>query len=309
MHATRAAARIPALCLGLGLAVGTACGGEAPSGVPVARTRADVGAGPGEDAAGTRFAVMGHLYPIAGDRARLRHFLERVDATNPDLVFVLGDSALGDPAVVALFRESLSAPLHATPGNHELKRGHREAYLESFPHLAQTVVAPDCNFVLVTSSMPLDDLRATVAEALAELEPGRPTVLLTHHRIWDDTLTSPGPYQHDKSYWFGEIHPVLEGRVDAIFAGNSKRQYFRDLSTGPNYGPQNVNNVYWADRVGDITAYSVGMGDGVPKAGFVVAEVVGGRLLLEAHAVVWDGEDPVDRSLIQPVRRSRPPRR
>lgn len=282
------------------------CGGEDPL-PPVVRETVFVGeAG---SARGTRFALMGHLYPIAKDPGRLREFLGAVNATRPDLVFVLGDSLLHDPAVVAVFEEVLEAPWHVTPGNHELKSERREAYLARFPDLATRVLAPDCNFLLVASSMSLDQFRGSLAGVLDGLETDRPTVLLTHHRIWDDTLLSAGPYQHDKSYWFDEIHPVLAGRVQAIFAGNSKRQYFRDLSTSPNYGPQNVNNVFWADRVGGLDAYSIGMGDGVPKATFAVAEVVGSRLLVEPHAHVWDGRDPVDRRLLQPIRRSRAPRR
>lgn len=224
-------------------------------------------------------------------------------------MFVLGDSSLEQPAVVAAFEQSFTVPIHATPGNHELEAGHREAYLARFPELVKTVSTPDGDFVLAASSLPIAELRAALDGALAALDPARPTILLTHHRIWDDTLTSAGPYQHDKAFWFDELYPTLRGRVDFIFAGNSRRQYFRDLSHSSNYGPQNLNAVYWADRVGEITAYSVGMGDGFPKAGFVVGELVGGRLLLEAHAVAFDGRDPVDRSLVQPVRRSQPPLR
>ena len=80
-----------------------------------------------------------------------------------------------------------------------------------------------------------------------------PTVILTHHRIWDDTLISDKSYSHDKSFYFDEIFPVLDGKIKAIFSGNSKRQYFRDLTDdGLSYGKQNVNLIYWLDKIKNI---------------------------------------------------------
>ena len=255
-----------------------------------------------------RFAVIGHLYPIARPRP-LEVIIAAINRENPDLVFILGDSTLEDSRVVSLFQEKLEGEVFFTPGNHELKKDRRESYLENVGYLEHFFSTEACNFVLLNSSAGLEENLAFLDRALAAAKPARPTVILTHHRIWDDTLLSREPYEHDKSYYFSEIYPMLRGRVDAIFAGNSKRQYFRDLKLSPNYGPQNLDNVYWADRVGGITGYSVGMGDGVPKAGFVIVEVVDGRLLLHPRSIAWDGRELVDPKLLQPNRRSRPPAR
>ena len=54
---------------------------------------------------------------------------------------------------------------------------------------------------------------------------------------------------HDKSYYFEEIYPTIKDKIDYIFAGNSKRQYFRDLVESIAYGKQNVNLIYWSDKI------------------------------------------------------------
>jgi len=125
-------------------------------------------------------------------------------------------------------------------------------------------------------------------------------IVLTHHRMWDDSLTSGFPYQHDKSYYFKEIYPSMVG-VDAIFSGNSKRQYFTDYKKINGLSLQNVNNIYWVDQVGGIDGYSIGAGDGKPKLGFVYVEENNGRLLVEPHHINFDEGDLVSISKIRAV--------
>ena len=43
-----------------------------------------------------------------------------------------------------------------------------------------------------------------------------PTVLLTHHRVWDDTIMNAKPYMHDKSYYFEDIYPTIKDKIDYI---------------------------------------------------------------------------------------------
>ena len=255
---------------------------------------------------GTRFAVMGHLDPFARDASRLRAFVDAVAEEKPDLVFVLGDSALEDPEVVKAFRTTFRHRVYFSPGNRELTPEHRRRYHENVGYLEHSVTRSDCNFVLINSSDPVERIVAFVRVVLAELDPEKPTVLLTHHRVWDDTLLGPEPYADEKSFRFSSLYPALEGRVRYLFAGDSRRPYFRDVERNPQFGRQNLNSVYWVDRVGAITAYAVGMGDGFPKATFVVSEIMGGNLLVTPHAVAWDGRDLVDPALIQPMAESRP---
>ena len=63
-----------------------------------------------------------------------------------------------------------------------------------------------------------------------------------------------------------KIYSNYKDKIDYIFAGNSKRQYFRDLVESIAYGKQNVNLIYWSDKIENLEAYSVGMGNGDPKA-------------------------------------------
>ena len=127
---------------------------------------------------------------------------------------------------------------------------------------------------------------------------------MTHHRLWDDSLTSQYANQHDKSYYFKDLYPILSGKIKAIFAGNSKRQYFEDFKKLRSGGMQNVNNIYWVDRVGDINGYSIGTGDGKPKLGFVYVKELDGNLLVNPHHITTDGSDPVSIDKIRKMRLS-----
>jgi len=117
---------------------------------------------------------------------------------------------------------------------------------------------------------------------------------------------STGAYGHDKSYYFDELYPVLNGKVKAIFAGDSKRQYFLDFedkyeSNKPNWGKQNYNLIYWCDKVGDIATYSVGTSTGIPKLGFVKVTVKANdsELTVEPFFVSANYSDPIPREFIQ----------
>ena len=106
--------------------------------------------------------------------------------------------------------------------------------------------------------------------------------------------------QHDKSYYFKDIYPLIKGKVDFIFAGNGKRQYFRDLEDRLNYGKQNVNVIHWLDKVGDINAYAVGMGDGEPKAIFTIVDVVDKELFVKGDYSTTQDYDILPKDLISP---------
>ena len=123
---------------------------------------------------------------------------------------------------------------------------------------------------------------------------------MVNHRIWDDTLLSKKPFQHDKSYFFEEIYPSIKGKVNYIFAGNGKRQYFRDIKDDVSYGKQNVNVIHWLDMIGDINAYAIGMGDGNPKAIFTIADVINKKLLVYGNYSTTQIYDILPKKLISP---------
>ena len=105
---------------------------------------------------------------------------------------------------------------------------------------------------------------------------------------------------HDKSYYFDEIYPLIKNRVKYIFAGNGKRQYFRDLEDDVSYGKQNVNVIHWLDKIGSINAYAIGMGDGNPKAIFTIAEVVNDRLFVYGDYSTTQKYEILPKNLISP---------
>ena len=62
-----------------------------------------------------------------------------------------------------------------------------------------------------------------------------------------------------------------------------------------------LNNIYWCDKVGGISGYSVGTGAGFPKLGFVKVTVGAFKdeLLIQPHYVSLNYEDTIPRRLLQ----------
>jgi predicted phosphodiesterase len=225
---------------------------------------------------GTRFVVVGHTYGLLKTPDQRQQLIERVNAEGVDRVFILGDADLWDPMVARQYRSRLTAPFYAAPGNHDLEQGRKAKYLESVGYLNQTITAEDVNFILIDSSDDVVRINEYLETALAGIDDSRITVLLTHHRIWDDGLRSDLPYQHDKSYRFSELNPQLEEKVDYIFAGNSPAQYFTD--------PYNPHIVYWSDVVRGIPCYSAGVAWS-DKLTYLVVRVVGSELMITPRSV------------------------
>lgn len=232
----------------------------------------------------TRFVVVGHLYPIIENKKILTKLINKINSYNPEYIFILGDSGLENKEVFKKYKNNFNSKLFFSPGNHELKKG-SENFFNNVGYFYKEIVTKDVKFVLINSSDNIEEINNNLGNLLKENFDKGPTVLLTHHRIWDDTLISAKPMEHDKSFYFEEIFPYLDKRINYIFSGNSKRQYFRDLSDGRSYGKQNVNNILWLDKIDKINAYSIGMGDGKPKANFVIVDVVGKELMVRGDFV------------------------
>jgi len=228
---------------------------------------------------GTRFVVAGHLYPIIKDVQKINEFVLKINSYKPDYVFLLGDSNLQDEKSFNYLQTTINSKIFYVPGNNELRIS-KDGYIKNVGYLNKVIIEKDIKFILLDSSDSLDNIKKFLNENLIKPFNYGPTIILTHHRIWDDTIISKKPYQHDKSYYFEDIYPSIKNKIHSIFSGNSKRQYFRDLKDSVSYGKQNVNLTFWADKIGDINAYSVGMGNGVPKANFVIVDVLQKDLLI-----------------------------
>ena len=276
-----------------------------------------------------RVILLGHLYPILTDDSEIRippddldadksrkdellqNLFANVNALNPDYVAILGDSNLHNPKTKDLLLRGIKSEVLFAAGNNDLKGG-KNAYLESIGYL-ETVVQKDfLKLVVFNSSESAPYLNEFFDQTLTRKNPSDQTTItlvLGHHRIWDDSEISETPYSHDKSYFFEEIYPSLDGRVTAIFAGNSKRQYFTDFEglhgrLKPSRGKQNFNNIFWADKVGDISCYSVGTGEGLPKLGFVEVIALKNQqeLVIKPHFVSVGFKDPINRQFVIPNR-------
>ena len=245
-----------------------------------------------------RFVALGHLYPMIEDKERLADLFNKINSHNPDYVFILGDSKLNDLKYLNKFKENIKAKLYFSPGNHELK-SFRKEYEKNVGYLNKVVTDNNIKFILLNSSDKKENIINYLNENLDSSD--SITILLTHHRIWDDTLMSQEGYNHDKSYYIEEIYPFTKGKVNAIFAGNSKRQHFRDLTDDRlSYGKQNVNLMYWLDKIGNINLYSVGMGDGKPKANFVVVDIFNNEIFVKGDYSSVDNYEILPKELIDP---------
>ena len=229
---------------------------------------------------GTRFVVAGHLYPIIKDVQKINEFVLKINSYKPDYVFLLGDSKI-----------------FYVPGNNELRIS-KDGYIKNVGYLNKVIIEKDIKFILLDSSDSLDNIKKFLNENLIKPFNYGPTIILTHHRIWDDTIISKKPYQHDKSYYFEDIYPSIKNKIHSIFSGNSKRQYFRDLNDHSGYGKQNVNLIYWMDKIGSIDLYNIGMGDGSPKATFTIVDVVDDKIIVNGDFSSTDEYDILPKNLI-----------
>ena len=220
-----------------------------------------------------KFIALGHIYPIINDEIRMNSLFKKINSHSADYVFVLGDSKLNEKKYYKYLNKNINSKLFFSPGNHDISGKKIENYKKNVGYMNSSFEDLGVKFILVNSSQSKNDLLNYLKKNLKDNFNGL-TIILTHHRIWDDTLMSNAPYEHDKSYFFEDIYPIIKDKVDVIIAGNSKRQHFRDLMDDEfSFGKQNVNLIYWLDKIGDIELYAVGMGDGKPKANFIVAEI------------------------------------
>ncbi len=242
-----------------------------------------------------RFIAIGHLYPIIDDEKRMLNLFKKINSYKPDYVFVLGDSKLHEAKNLKKFKKQINASVYFSPGNHEVKR-FRNEYKKNIGYFNKVIDDKDIRFILLNSS----DSKQNIINFLEqELRTDKLVILLTHHRIWDDTLMSDKPFEHDKSYFFEDIYPLIKNKVKAIFAGNSKRQHFRDLTDDMlTYGKQNVNLIFWLDKIGEIDLYSVGMGDGKPKANFVIVDILDRKISVKGDYSSIEPYDVLPKNLI-----------
>ena len=246
-----------------------------------------------------KFIALGHIYPIIDDEKRMNSLFKKINSYDSDYVFILGDAKLYSKKYYEYLKKNINSKTFFSPGNHDISGKKIENYKNNIGYLNKQIKDENIKFLLLNSSQDKNDMIKFLKENLSENFNGI-TIILTHHRIWDDTLIGPKPFSHDKSFYFEEIYPVIREKVNFIFAGNSKRQHFRDLTDDEiTYGKQNVNLIYWLDKIGKINLYSIGMGDGKPKATFIVADVIEDDLYIKGDYSTIEKYDVLPKNLIE----------
>jgi predicted MPP superfamily phosphohydrolase len=152
-----------------------------------------------------KFIVFGHSYGVLNSVEKRNLLFNAINKEKPDYVFVLGDCDIYNDTIYSEYISSIESEIFFSPGNHDLTNDVYNDYIEKIGYLNKTIIDSSCNFILFNSSESVDEGRLVLEKALKEIVPENPTVLLTHHRIWDDNLLSTNPYSHDKSYLFSEI--------------------------------------------------------------------------------------------------------
>ena len=235
------------------------------------------------------FVVVGHIYPIVHDYDRLDALVEEINKTNVDSVFLLGDVGAEDKEIYNYFVDSFNTEVYFVPGNHELHE--KEQYLDNVGYYEKVVNANKAIFFLINSSDSAENINNFLKESLDNNQENKINIILSHHRIWDDSLFSARPFDHDKSYYYDELYDTINNNINSVFSGNSRSQYFTDFSyKKEGYGNQNLHNIYWSDKIGNVNFYSVGMGNGNPRAGFVEVRIIDKELLLKPHYSSLEGD-------------------
>lgn len=200
------------------------------------------------------FVVLGHIRGGANGEFNyiIDEILDDVARTRPDLVVLTGDMIWGDYQTTgttdtAALRQDwdtldammsrLGVPVLLVPGNHDLHDpGSRDLFLGRYGPLPRVVDFHGSRLILLSSAyippgdtlpgrryirgVPLDSAqRAFVREALADTAAYEHAFLFMHHMLWWE----------DDAPWWSEVHPLLAGRVEAVFAGDYGPMKFSHL--------------------------------------------------------------------------------
>jgi predicted phosphodiesterase len=214
--------------------------------------------------------VIGHTQYLASNKTKYQLFLKHLNKNKSDYIFFLGDSNLGQKDVFEGLDEKIKKKIFSVPGNHEYRLGIK-SYVDRVGYLNNNFETERVIFLLLDSNQPLINVKKIMIKWKEKYKStNKKVILLTHHRIWDDSIISAKPFKHDKSFYFRDIFEFLNGFVDIIIAGNSKRQYFQDLPAvlKKNEIP-NFTTIYWEENISGIKVYNIGMGNGFPYATYV----------------------------------------
>lgn len=208
-------------------------------------------------------ALFGHAYGSLKTDSSRSIFADILANSNTELVFSLGDCDLWDSEIYNQYKNKIGSAFYSIPGNQDLADWKRELFLSNSGTFNRLILNNYANIICINSSESAQKINSYLNSVVDSTNKSLPTVLLTHHRIWDDQLIDDAPFSHDKCFFFDEIKAsIIALNVEYIFAGNSPGEYFRR---------QKSNNInYWCDVTGGIKCYSIGMPYDSSKVSYVI---------------------------------------
>lgn len=218
-----------------------------------------------------RFVAAGHLRVLDHDPRLLDRLADCMNRESPDLVVLLGDYTVDGNRrqwhTVDRFLERLTAPVWATAGNHEHARSWAVSadscaarFHRRFDYDHRMEVTRQANLILLDSNRPLAEITDRLIDDFPMAVPGKPTLLFTHHKIWEDP---EGEAWYHMPYRSSEILALLRDRVSDVIAG--------DFPDDPERGGHAVS--YRPATVDGIRMHPVGLGD--PGYGHPLVYAVG----------------------------------
>ena len=113
---------------------------------------------------GTKFVVIGHLYPIMKNDEKMSKFARKINSYNPDYIFILGDSVLENKKILDKYKNLFKSKLFFVPGEQELKKS-LKSFKENVAYLIH-LEEKDVRFLLLNSSSSVDDLKDEIKKFL-----------------------------------------------------------------------------------------------------------------------------------------------
>jgi hypothetical protein len=185
----------------------------------------------------TRFVVIGHGRGLLEEHADvLDEVVDLINQQRPQFVFVLGDfvrlsvDAEWDQLEKHVFAR-LDAPVIFVPGNHETRSnaaGDDSVYRRRAPAFPAVIKTPHVNFLQLNSSLRLPEVRQYLAGAYEQIDTSKPTILITHHKVW---AAKTPVTRHMTTYTRQQFLPLLDGRIDAIIAGDGAGEFIVETTT------------------------------------------------------------------------------
>lgn len=229
-------------------------------GVRVVGTASAAEASPSDGTDEVSFVLLSHVYPLLfdGTQEDIERLLRSIRALEPDALVLSGDIVPGtwdishwrpgsfasEEEVRAAVSEQwdrvfellkpLGVPIWIAPGNHDISsyqpehiESVRKVFREVFGAARQVRYLEGVRLIFLDSCKGPAGTPYGIAEdqknwLAQELEKQTvKTLIFVHHPLWfSGSRTTPGNTQLEYP-WMEEIHPLIRGKVQAVFAGDA----------------------------------------------------------------------------------------